>query len=253
MASTVAGDASGIESAWLDYAWAVANCPASHLAVCQREGAAPAVPGRDSGNGMRFPGYLGAAYQSGRALCLGSAWGEPPPEESDPDKTRVALDRTIDEIQRDWVREGRSAASDSTYLRGARSAYSEAIQTWPQWRRYFRSIVEDYVGLDVTQIAWSNFAKCRTPAPGGGIALARACQGQFPIADLIEAIHPVVVFTAVLAAGRPWEVVRTWGSLDPPPLVYAFHGLRGTDDAGRKLRDWAAEAGRAVAGRRHGS
>ena len=62
---------------------------------------------------------------------------------------------------RRWLQRGRSRDEDRTYLEAVRGAYEDALPHWSRWKRHFRSLVQDYLGISRTDIAWANLAKCR--------------------------------------------------------------------------------------------
>ena len=146
---------------------------------------------------------------------------------------------------------GRTATNDAHYLESVRTAYEAALPQWSRWRRHFRSLVEDYLKLDLTQIAWTNLAKCRVPTHRGSAArraeakVTRLCQREFaPMRVLVDRIRPQIVLTCVLRAGREGDIVSSWDGNLSSPLVYAWHGQSGqdrhnTDPSARRLREWA--------------
>lgn len=244
--------ASEVEDRWLEYAWAVLNTPDRHRAECIAGGGAVPGPGRVDGNELRWPGYLGARYEPGRSvLCVGAVHREATLElHADP--VIASTDREFIDVARAWLRSGRSAASDAEYLDGLRAAYVRALPSWSRWKRHFRPLVEDYLGMDRTQIAWANLAKCRVSIDRGSKqraaegVLTPMCQRQYPMADLVEASRPVAVLVAVLQARPGGDIVRSWSSQTCSPVVYTWQGQSGHDrhntaPGARPLRQWAPE------------
>ncbi len=236
-----------IEANWLEHAWQIVNCPETHLRRCQAAGGAVPGQGRVDGNELRWPGYLGRGYPSeGGILCVGAVHRE---ERPDDEKKNPVIGRTNRELAtatRHWMASGRTATNDVHYLESVRTAYEVALPEWSRWRRHFRRLIEDYLKLDLTQIAWTNLAKCRAPIHRGAAEqraeakLTRLCQRDFcPMSDLIDLIRPQIVLTCVLRAGREGGIVSSWNGKLASPRVYAWHGRNGLDPSGRRLQDWA--------------
>lgn len=242
------------ELQWLDYAWGVVNCSQEHQGRCVAAGAAVPGPGRVDGNELRWPGYLGRDYRSNQGiLCVAAVHREPSPsrEESRPvlRETNAAL---ISSARR-WLASGRSDESDSFYIESVRRAYEEGLPHWRRWRRHFRILVEKYLGLKISEIAWANLAKCRVPIDRGDAArraeakLTRICQVEFvPMSDLVDKIRPIAVLVSVLRAGRGGDIVTSWDGQHCSPRVYAWQGQSGHDrhnthPEARPLHDWAPE------------
>ena len=242
------------EERWLDYAWSVASCPASHRERCEALGAA--VPGveRVDGNELRWPGYLGCNYREGFGiLCVGHVHreGRPSDEANDPviRKTNAELVRA----HRCWLYRGRSAVEDLLYLDAVRKAYADGLPSWSRWRRHFRTLVQDYLRMNVTGIAWTNLAKCRVAIHRGNkqrsaeADLTRLCQREFaPVGALVEAIRPALVLCCVLNAKPDGGIVSSWDSPSASPLVFTWQGQSGhdrhnRDPRRRKLIEWAPE------------
>lgn len=246
------------ERRWLDYAWEVVNCPTGHRRACERAGGARPGQGRVDGNELRWPGYLGRRYGEERGvLCVGAVHREATPELERRDRTIGRTNAELATSAREWLAGGRSEPGDSRYLGRVRSAYEEALPQWARWQRHYRTLVEDYLGMSSTQIAWSNLAKCRVSIDRGPkqrsaeAALTRLCQSAFPIDRLIEAIRPVVVLVAVLNAKAGGGIVSSWESASCSPIVYTWQGQSGHDrhntaPGARPLREWAPEMARRV-------
>jgi len=108
-------------------------------------------------------------------------------------------------------------------------------------------------GLTLDNIAFTNLAKCRMPYPSdvSSIALAKLCQEQFPIRDVLDRLRPRLVLLSVLPAARDGEVVRSWRTPDAQPTVIAWHGRTGhdrhnTEPGRRDFREWAPKAAIAI-------
>lgn len=66
------------EHRWLDYAWSVVNCTPAHRGAREAAGGARPGPGRELGNELRWPGYLGRNYVERRdVLCIGHSLVDP--------------------------------------------------------------------------------------------------------------------------------------------------------------------------------
>ena len=227
----------GTERRWLDYAWNVVNCPLHHRRGCLIRGAASGN-GVDGGNELRFPGYIGRSYEPGRGVLLvGHVHREPEPHMSlpgDPARFVAAHFR--------WIEHGRSDEADAAFLAEVRRYYGEAVAGWNPWRQFFRRIVEDELGMSLDQVAYANLAKCRQdPNRGTAENLVSYCQGQFPAAQLVDAVRPAGVFVCVIAAD-PRRGVVSWRSPSWDPVVYAFEGRNGRDSLKRRRDEWLPEA-----------
>jgi hypothetical protein len=131
-----------------------------------------------------------------------------------------------------------------------RRNYEEALPEWGRWRRHFKALVESYLEMDLTQIAWANLAKCRVSLELGPrqraaeAPLQRLCQKAFPVSELVEAIRPTLVLVASLNAREGGPIVRTWRSESCAPLVFTWQGQSGHDRhntaaGARPLSVWA--------------
>ena len=250
------------EECWLDYAWSVVNCHASHRKQCEEFGAAVPGAGRVDGNEVRWPGYLGRNYRKGVGiLCVGAVHRE---ARLTDDANNSVIKRTNAELvraHRHWLRRGRSQVEDLAYLEAIRIAYADALPHWSRWRRHFRTLVQDYLGMSMADVAWTNLAKCRVAIHLGNkqrsaeARLTRLCQREFvPIRELIEAICPALVLTCVLNAKPNGDIVSSWDSPSVSPLVFSWQGQSGhdrhnRDPLRRKLSEWAPEMVDAYRGR----
>lgn len=247
--------------AWLNYAEEVVNCPDAHRRRCIAAGGA--VPGseRVDGNELRWPGYLGADWQPGTGvLCVGSVHREAEPAKQI-DPVNLRTDRELVVATRTWLAAGRSQGSDADYLHSLRAAYVDALPTWGPWKKFFRKIAEDGLGMSRSQIAYANLAKCRVAIHLGPqqrsaqTRLPLLCQTDFiPMAKLVAAIRPAAVLVCNLNAGRGGTVVETWDAGDVSPLVFRWHGQSGhdrhnTDPTRRDFRVWVPEAVRDIRAR----
>lgn len=243
-----------LERRWVDYAWGILNCPEEHRRRCVGAGAAVPGPRRVDGNDLRWPGYLGRDWNPNRGvLCVGAVHREPSLESEAGDPIGARTNAELIQFARRWLHVGRSPESDRAYLDSLRNTYEEALPSWSRWKRHFRTLVEDHLGLTVKEIAWTNLAKCRVPIHSGDRArraeqhLTRLCQAEFaPVSDLVERIRPVAVLVAVLKAGSGGPIVSSWESPNASPLVFTWQGQSGhdrhnTDRQARKLSEWAPE------------
>ena len=235
------------EKSWLDYAWRVVNCSDPHLTACIEAGAAVPGKGRVEGNDVRLPGYLGRNYQPGGVLCVASVSREPSPEDENKKLVIKRTNANLYELTREWIREGRSTGNDSRYLTSVRLCYEEALPNWSRWRRHFKTLVEDYLRLNASEIAWTNLAKCRVPIHLGTKAqqaearLTSLCQREFiPMRDIVEILKPDLVLVSVLHAGRSGNIIEGWDVKNHSPLVYSWQGRNGRSPTDDKLHEWAS-------------
>jgi hypothetical protein len=199
-------DLTHTEEAWLRYAHTLAD-DQEHLDACKDLGGSPDGPEFDPNHtldpDLRWPGYLGRDYSSGRVLCVATVHrdfetnGAGTQVRADiVDATRGLRDRTI---------------SDGDYLASVRRGYEAGLLKW---------IVGGNLGvalgaLDVplTAIAYVNAARCQYPedrdhlpdkaakqaakAAGDKVkaAVLKLCWTAYPITRLVEILDPrVVVF-----------------------------------------------------------
>lgn len=248
-----------LEKRWLGYAWRVVNCPQSHLDACRRAGAAVPGPSRVDGNDMRLPGYLGRNYRSGGIICVAAVSREPSLEDEKEESATLRTNNAkIFQVTREWIKNGRSRGNDALYLESIRSAYENALPKWPRWTRHFKSLVVDYLKMDVTEVIWTNLAKCRVPIDRGSKArqaearLTRLCQRKFiPMREIVDIVRPTAVLVCVLNAGQNGDIVDSWDGERCRPLVYSWQGQSGHDRHNthperRKLHEWAPEMAREV-------
>ena len=243
-----------IEDRWLDYAWSIVNCPTFHRNRCEALGAAIPGPGRVDGNEVRWPGYLGRDYpEESGILCVAAVHREGSPEDEAGDPVIRRTNAELVDAHRRWVRCGRSSREDRAYLEAVRGAYEHALPRWSRWKRHFRPLVEDYLGMRRAEIAWTNLAKCRVAIHRGNrvrtaeAKLTRLCQQEFaPVSELVDRIRPALVLTCVLHARAGGGIVSSWGSQSASPLVHCWQGQSGHDRhnttiGARKLSEWAPE------------
>lgn len=225
-----------LEAHWLDYAWRVVTCPTDHRSECVAAGGAVPGPGRMDGNELRWPGYLGRRYEAGRGvLCVGAVHREGDPAKHGLDTVPGRTDAELVAATRRWMQKGRGLKADAEYLNALRNSYEEALPSWTRYQRHFRSLIEEHLRMDSTQIAWTNLAKCRVSIDRGSAQraaeqrLTRLCQTTFPVSQLVAAIRPAAVLVAVLRAGENGDIVADWAAPEWRPLVFAWQGQSGHD------------------------
>ncbi|MBD3233222.1 MAG: hypothetical protein GF315_05815 [candidate division Zixibacteria bacterium] len=243
---------SDFESKWLDYAWSVLNC--SNKQRCYDAGAAKPHPDRNDGNDLCWPGYIGRNYEPGEGiLCVGAVHKELSLDALKKDAFIRRNNEDFVNSARQWLQEGRSPGADQAYLSTVRKVYERALPTWSRYRSHFRMLIEDYLCMDIAQIAWVNLAKCRVPVDQGTkrraaqADLTCLCQNEGPaMSNLIEALRPVAVLVAGLKAGQDSDIVPSWDGPNWSPLVFSWQGQFGhdrhnTDPKRRSLKEWAPE------------
>jgi hypothetical protein len=243
------------EQRWLAHAWGVVTANEKHLYDCVAAGGATPGPGRVDGNELRWPGYLGRHYREERGvLVVGAVHKEASPANEQRQPVIARTNAMLVEATRRWRATGRGPAADAAYLAAIRTAYEEALPAWKRWQRHFRPLVEDHLGLDHTQVAYANLAKCRVPLSRSESKVTKLCQRAFPMTQLVEAIRPQAALVAVLHAGAGGNIVSTWRSAHADPVVVSWFGRTGhdqhnTDPHRRKFEDWAPEAAKLIRAR----
>jgi hypothetical protein len=230
-----------IKDRWLQYAWEVLRCPPRHVMRCEELGASRPGPGEADGNELRWPGYIGRNFgPEPRVLCVSIAHADPRELQHGQDPRILEVNRRLVATARKWLEGGRLAESDSAYLERTRREYEKA---WDLWRvlAKFRRLVEDHLGLDRTQVAFGNLAKCRVAGSMERQRLARYCQRWMPASRLVEATAASMVLVSVIQAGTAGSIVGSWDTAEFHPRVFAFHGRRGTDSDGRRMEQWTQE------------
>lgn len=228
------------EQAWLDYAWQVVTTPEDHKRGCLLRGAARGA-GMDGGNAIRYPGYVGRAFVPGKGiLCLAHVHREP----DSPEHVAQGEAEYVRAHEK-WLAAGRSSEADTRYLEQVRSYYEVGLRGWGPWRNSFRRIIEEDLGLGVSDIAYGNFAKCRQPLGPNAMPLVEWCQRVHPASQLVAALRPAAVFTRVVAAD-PRRGIVDWETSAWTPLIFAFKGRGVVSPEGKLRDDWVPDAVSAI-------
>ena len=193
------------EARWLAYAHKVLTVPCG----CPCDGE------------LSWPGYLGQEYAVGRVLLVGAIHNAP-----------VLRSSGIFEIAPDVEAFVKASPGDpQRYLDVVREAYVKAIPRWKTyvnekgqritetvWKRLL--LLVDAFGIPLTQIAFTNLAKCALPS-GSGWAIEK-------LAELIKHLEPRYVLIAKDCAG----LSQILGLKANPPIPRYCHNLTftsGTD------------------------
>lgn len=215
------------ELSWLEYARKVVNVDDAHLKACKDAGGVPDP--LDGSRTLRWPGYLGRNYQPGLGvLCVAQVH-----RDINAESEHVDPDVNVRYVASTAAWKAR-ALSDVEFLEETRLAYEHWIPAWGRWKRHFRYLVEELVGLGIDRIAWANLAKCQAPTNSSPEGVIETCRKGFPIRDLVDAIRPRVVLCARLRGAEGEPTVAEWGTRP----VYRFHYRWGTNLAGESLQVW---------------
>lgn len=212
------------ERQWLDHAWRVVDCPASHVAECVAAGGV-GLPGS---SGARFPGFVGRDYKPGiGVLCMGHVHRYLPDRDDVEGGRLAAIEAAIEA----WRAGGRSPEADTEFLASSRDAYEASAPTWDYWRRNYQPLLDES-RYSVREVAFANVAKCRTITEddsAASVRLARICSIAFPPSELIAALRPAAVLLASLrldVGERPGVTLLRW------------NGRTGVDDEGSTMKNW---------------
>lgn len=212
------------EREWLRYAWSVVGCGSEHATRCEAAGGI-GIPG---GGTARFPGFVGPGYQPGRGvLCLAHVHRYLPAIDDVAGGRLAAIETAIV----GWAQRGRNADSDATFLAESRPAYMDSAAEWPWWKKHYGELLKK-ARVPMAEVAFANFAKCRTPTEeesSASIRLARLCAEVYPPRDLVRLLDPVAVLVASLQLdlGDVGDV-----------LVVRWNGRNGLDDEGNRMSTW---------------
>jgi len=217
------------EAQWLDYAWGVVGCGREHVERCEAGGGV-GMPGDPS---ARFPGFVGPDFEPGRGvLCLAHIHRYLP----DVDDGEGASLRGVASAIVKWKQQGRSSEADGAFLSQSRPAYLDAVAGWSWWKKHYQPILDE-ARVPIREVAFSNFAKCRTVTDadsGASLRLARLCAQTYPPAALVAVLQPAAVLVASLQldVGDVGEV-----------LVIRWNGRNGVDDTGLRMANWLPQQG----------
>jgi hypothetical protein len=218
------------EADWLRYAWGVVACGREHVERCEAAGGV-GMPGDAI---ARFPGFVGPDFEPGRGvLCMAHIHRYLP----DVDDGEGGSLRGVEAAIVGWRQRGRSPESDATFLSESRPAYLSAVSGWRWWKKNYQPMLDE-ARVPIGEVAFANFAKCRTVTDvdsGASTRLARLCAKAYPPAALIGLLRPA----AVLLASLQLDV----GDVDVP--VIPWNGRNGVDANGVRMANWLPlEAGR---------
>jgi hypothetical protein len=188
---------------------------------------------------IRWPGYLGERYDTGRVLLVGAIHNT----------ARLFTEQisALEPIARNWAQSPEAAKRDAAYLHALRQAYRASIPQWQSWVVDGRTVrgtvwsrfqdIIDALGANWDQVAFTNLAKCHTPVQSIDGPRIVSCASSFPIASLVSILQPSAVFVA--------KDARAVNASTPIPpqvgcLVRRYNNMTGVS-GGRKMRDWLPE------------
>lgn len=191
-----------LESNWLEYCRSVLT-DQDHIAACSLAGGSPEGPGVDATD-LRWPGYFGREYKANQSVLVVS------------NVHRNFASHHVTVVQRDLLvnttRLWRDRqVSDAHYLAGVRSVYEAGLSGGWKVSVHLRKTLSE-MGLDVTEIAYVNAARCQYPEGQETTdasksvdrkrkkGLQKDCLKRFPIRDLEVMLRPRVVLYMSLTA-----------------------------------------------------
>ncbi len=182
----------------------------------------------------RFPGFVGPDFEPGRGvLCLAHIHRYLP----DVDDGENGSLRDVETAIVGWRQRGRSPESDARFLSESRPAYLAAASGWTWWRKNYQPMLDE-ARVPVGEVAFANFAKCRTVTEvdsSASMRLANLCSKTYLPAALVAVLRPA----AVLVASLQLNV----GEVDVP--VIPWNGRNGVNADGLRMANWLPlEAGR---------
>jgi hypothetical protein len=149
---------------------------------------------------IAWPGYIGPNYAAGRVLIFGAI--------HEIDVLRMSGVYDVVPAVKDWFsNQATNDFEDRAYLDRIFDAYKAAI---PKWLRYVnkdgkevRGVVWGHIetvvsrlGLDYSQIAFTNLAKCGIPSGSVDSRRTKKHEAATPAMELIRAIRPKYVIVA---------------------------------------------------------
>lgn len=218
-----------IEALWLDYCWDVVNpngSIATHRSECELLGGTyDQGSWRPEDATLRFPGYLGADYSSGRVLIAGAVHNG---------NVLFAPEfRPVETAAAEWRAAGRGRATDDAFLSEARRGYEASIPTWGPWKGRFGDVLL-HLRLGLQQVAYTNVAKCwskpRKTAEISGDQdelLMQFClvENCYPIGALVAMLQPLQVYASALNVHDSVTKWSSWGI--PLERVWRFNSNSG--------------------------
>ncbi len=212
------------EREWLDYAWGVVACGRGHADRCEDAGG----KGVSGDTTARFPGFVAPGYEPSRGvLCMAHVHRYLPDRDDVPGGRLADINSAILR----WRQRGRGPESDATFLTEATPAYMTSAAEWPWWKKHFKPVLDEgRVPMD--EVAFANFAKCRTETEGdddASMRLARLCAETYPPAALIRTLRPLAVLVASLQLdlGDVGDV-----------MVIRWNGRTRQDETGSSKETW---------------
>jgi hypothetical protein len=185
------------------------------------------------GTTARFPGFVGSDFEPGRGVLCMAHVHRYLPDLDDHDGGRL---EPIEAAIVGWRQRGRSPESDAAFLSESRPAYIASASGWPWWKKHYKPLLDEG-RVPIGEVAFANFAKCRTVTDADSSAsmrLARLCTETYPPAALIGVLQPAAVLVASLQLD-----VGDVGDV----LVIRWNGRNGVDETGLKMANWLPRQG----------
>lgn len=217
------------EAQWIEYAWSVVACGSDHVRRCTAAGGLGVL----DEEAVRFPGFVGPDFEPGRGvLCLAHVHRYLP----EVDDISGGRFRAFSDAIVGWKKRGRSDESDAVFLAESRPAYMASAKEWPWWKKHYGRLLDEG-RVPISEVAFTNFAKCRTVTEeesNASLRLAKLCAEEYPPADLVRMLRPA----ALLIASLQLEV----GDVGDVPVI-RWNGRNSVDSEGYRLEQWLPRQG----------
>lgn len=205
-----------VRAHWLEYAKDVVLSD-DHTEACCRAGGGTLERGGEAW--MRWPGYIGAAYEPGGLLFVGNIHR---------DFASNGVPQWVPDVLVAATRSLRADPSGygDTYVNDIQRAYHrglggdpDGVRAWTVARPFQRVLAD--LGEAWTQVAYTNASKSQATPGQNADRLIEGCLKRWPLTDLVGILEPRAVVTCSAAARRALANASTPVHYFPQRFSYA--------------------------------